>query len=88
MEENFTLKDAVDELQAGIIGDELLQRYGTWPMYSKFFDYGVRSSTTCTSTQEAAACVGRMGKPECYYYPPQLNNYPGTLPGNLFRLRP
>ena len=37
--EKFLFRDAVNELGAEIIGPELHQKYGTWPMYSKFFDY-------------------------------------------------
>lgn len=38
-EDLFLFKDAVDELSEKIIGKELKDRFGTWPMYSKFFDY-------------------------------------------------
>ena len=34
-----SLKDFVDTLGAELIGDYLFDTYGTWPMYSKFFDY-------------------------------------------------
>ena len=44
-----------------------------------------RSPTTCTRTQEQAAKLGREGKPESYYFPPQLNwtgnNFPYTFFG-------
>ena len=39
IEEKFLFRDAVEELGADLIGKELFRRYGTWPMYSKFFDY-------------------------------------------------
>ena len=32
-------KDFIDELGADLIGQELMDKYGTWPMYSKFYDY-------------------------------------------------
>src|SRR5438552_7439506 len=35
--ERFLFRDAVEELGADLIGAELKQKYGTWPMYSKFF---------------------------------------------------
>ena len=34
-----SLKDFVETLGAELIGDYLYDTYGTWPMYSKFFDY-------------------------------------------------
>jgi len=39
LSEKFQLKQAVDELKDGIVGSELMNKYGGWPMYSKFFDY-------------------------------------------------
>jgi len=81
-------KDFVDELGADIIGEELKQKYGTWPMYSKFFDYEEPLFHHLHLDFEAAARVGRLGKPEAYYYPPQLNNYPGTFPHTYFGFDP
>jgi len=84
----FTLKDAVDSLGADLIGAELMEKYGTWPMYSKFFDYSVPLFHHVHLTFDKAALVGRLGKPECYYFPPQLNNYPGSLPATYFGFAP
>src|SRR5437764_9847640 len=35
--ERFTLKDAIAAAGARIIGRELMDQYGRWPCYSKFF---------------------------------------------------
>ena len=32
--------------------------------------------------------VGRLGKPEAYYYPPQMNNYGGNFPHTYFGFDP
>src|SRR5678815_4627958 len=37
-EVQFLLKDAIDELKGDLIGGRLWDEYGSWPMYSKFFD--------------------------------------------------
>jgi hypothetical protein len=84
----FLLRDAIEELGAEAIGSELMEKYGTWPMYSKFFDYSVPLFHHVHLTPEKAAMVGRLGKPECYYYPPQLNNYEGTMPLTYFGFSP
>ena len=86
--EAITLKDFVSELGAKLIGQELMERYGTWPMYSKFFDYGEPLFHHLHLDFEAAARVGMLGKPEAYYYPPQLNNYPGAFPHTYFGFDP
>ena len=87
-EEKFTLKEMVDELGAALIGETLQQRYGGWPIYSKFFDYQEPLFHHLHLKDEDAARVGRIGKPECYYYPPQLNNYAGSFPATYFGFDP
>ena len=37
-DEKFTLKEAVEILGSQLVGNELMDKYGGWPMYSKFFD--------------------------------------------------
>lgn len=88
VEDKFLFKSAVDELGAEIIGDELKSKYGTWPMYSKFFDYEAPLFHHVHLDFESAARVGRLGKPEAYYYPPQLNNYSGEFPHTYFGFDP
>jgi hypothetical protein len=88
IEDKFLFKDAVDELGAEIIGNELKNKYGTWPMYSKFFDNEAPLFHHLHLSFEAAAKVGKLGKPEAYYFPPQLNNYPGEFPHTYFGFDP
>jgi hypothetical protein len=87
IEDKFLFKDAVDELGADLIGHELKQKYGTWPMYAKFFDYKAPLFHHLHLDDIAAGRVGRQSKPEAYYFPPQLNNYLGRIPAYLFRIR-
>ena len=54
----------------------------------KFFDYELPLFHHLHLDNEAAAKVGRMGKPEAYYFPPQLNNHPGTFPVTYFGFDP
>jgi hypothetical protein len=84
----FLFRDAVEELGADLIGTELKQKYGTWPMYSKFFDYKQPLFHHLHLDDLAAGRVGRIGKPEAYYFPPQLNNYPGEFPVTYFGFDP
>ncbi len=86
--EKFLFKDAVEELGAGLIGKELWDKYGTWPMYSKFFDYGEPLFHHLHLSDETAGRIGRKGKPEAYYFPPQLNNHLGTFPVTYFGYDP
>ena len=86
--EKFTLKEAQDSLGAGLVGSELMKKYGGWPMYSKFFDYQAPLFHHVHLDFESAKRVGRLGKPEAYYYPPQMNNYPGEFPHTYFGFDP
>lgn len=86
--DKFSFKDACDELGAALIGDPLYQRYGTWPMFAKFFDYGTPLFHHLHLTDESAALIGRLGKPEAYYFPHQLNNHPGEFPVTYFGFDP
>ena len=84
----FTLCEAVDVLGRDLVGDELMTRYGGWPMYSKFFDYEVPLFHHLHLGCDAAAAVRRLGKPEAYYFPPEMNNYAGTFPATYFGFDP
>ena len=87
-EGKFTLRDAVAEMGAAAIGSDYQKKFGTWPMYSKFFDYEGPLFHHLHLDDASAGRVGRIGKPECYYYPPQLNNYAGTFPATYFGFSP
>lgn len=84
----FTLREAVDVLGRDLVGDELMTRYGGWQMYSKFFDYEVPLFHHLHLGFDAAAAVRRLGKPEAYYFPPEMNNYAGTFPATYFGFDP
>lgn len=88
IKDKVLFKDFVDELGADIIGEELKKKYGTWPMYSKFFDYETPLFHHLHLDDLSAGRVGRIGKPEAYYFPAQLNNHPGLFPHTYFGFDP
>lgn len=87
-DEKFTLKEAIDTMGEKIVGKELMENYGGWPMYSKFFDFENPLFHHVHLTFEDAARVGKLGKPECYYFPKQLNNYQGECNATYFGFDP
>jgi hypothetical protein len=85
----FTLRDAVAEAGARLIGNAIWEKYNRWPIYSKFFDNMGPIPHHMHQGFEDAALVGQEGKPESYYFPPQYNNvdnnfcytFMGLVPG-------
>jgi hypothetical protein len=57
-------------------------------MYSKFFDNLQPLPFHVHHTDEKAALVGKVGKPEAYYYSPHMNNYLGDQSISFLGLQP
>lgn len=84
----FQLKDVVTELGGAIIGSSIFDKYGKWPVYSKFFDNMGPIPHHMHQTAEQAALVGQEGKPESYYFPPQHNNVGNNFPYTFMGFEP
>lgn len=82
------LKNAISELKDKLIGKRLWDAYGAWPMYSKFFDNMGPLPHHIHHNDEKAALIGQAGKPEAYYFPPQLNNHGGDFPYTFMGIAP
>ena len=82
--EIFLLRDAISELKSEIIGRRLWDEHGEWPMYSKFFDNKKALPLHIHHNDEYAGMTGQAGKPEAYYFPPQVNNYGADFPYTFF----
>ncbi|MCY4189061.1 MAG: hypothetical protein OXD30_11325 [Bryobacterales bacterium] len=67
------LKAAVDEIGDEILGSDVMSAQGGWNVLCKFFDNLGPIPHHMHQDEEAAARVGRRGKPEAYYFPPQYN---------------
>ncbi len=86
--EKVLLKEAIDELKGELIGDRLWDKYRCWPMYSKFFDNKGALPLHIHHRDKHARLTGQLGKPEAYYFPPQVNNHDGDFPYTFFGLNP
>ena len=87
-QEKILLKDLVAELKGELIGSRLWDEYESWPMYSKFFDNMGPLPHHIHHNDEKAALIGQKGKPEAYYFPPQVNNHGGDFPYTFFGIAP
>ena len=82
-------KDFVDELGAELIGQELIDRFGTWPMYSKFYDYDMPLFHHIHHGEEACKRYGDVKpKHEHYFFPKQYNQTLGQFPVSYFGFDP
>jgi hypothetical protein len=87
-DEKFSLKEAIEVLGAEIIGGELFDKYGGFPVFSKFYDLTTPLFHHLHLDMEAAARVGKLGKPECYYFPRQFASHTGQMNATYFGYDP
>jgi hypothetical protein len=86
--EEFLLRDAVAEAGPQLIGEAMFTKYNRWPVYSKFFDNMGPIPHHMHQGFADAKLVGQEGKPESYYFPPQLNNVDNNFAYTFMGLEP
>lgn len=86
--QRFTLRDAVAEAGGRLIGKTMHEQYRRWPVYSKFFDNMGPIPHHMHQRFEDARLVDQEGKPESYYFPPQLNNVDNNFAYTFMGLEP
>jgi hypothetical protein len=83
--QRLLLKAAVDAAGDLLLGATTMAREKGWNLLCKFFDNMGPIPHHMHQRDEHAKRVGRRGKPEAYYFPPQYNpvdnNYPHTFMG-------
>lgn len=79
------LKEAIDTLGDAFLGAGTMSEQGGWNLLCKFFDNLGPIPHHMHQNEADAKRVGRKGKPEAYYFPPQYNfkdnNFPYTFMG-------
>src|SRR5207245_3987856 len=86
--QRFTVAEAVAELGGQIIGERIWGQYRKWPVYSKFFDNMGPIPHHMHQSAAQAKLVNQEGKPESYYFPPQMNSLGNNFPYTFFGLEP
>ena len=78
-------KEAIETVGDEILGAGVMAEHGGWNLLCKFFDNLGPIPHHMHQMDEHAKKVGRKGKPEAYYFPPQYNftgnNFPYTFMG-------
>ncbi|MCU1571413.1 MAG: hypothetical protein JWR33_2154 [Naasia sp.] len=78
----------VDHHGSEVLGGRLWEEFGGWTMYSKFYDNLQPLPFHVHHSDEKAALVEKVGKPEAYYYSPHMNNYLGAQSVSYLGLQP
>jgi hypothetical protein len=86
--QKFLLRDAVAEAGSRLIGKRMFETYGRWPVFSKFFDNMGPIPHHMHQQTKDAKLTGKEGKPETYYFPPQLNNVDNNFAYTFMGLEP
>jgi hypothetical protein len=84
----FTLREAIAQAGDTLVGPDIWRKYQRWPVYSKFFDNLGPIPHHMHQSNAQAALVGQQGKPESYFFPPQLNYLGNNFPYTFFGLEP
>ncbi|MDO8685992.1 MAG: hypothetical protein Q7J78_04900 [Clostridiales bacterium] len=82
------LKEAVELIGDELLGKDVMGKYGGWMVLCKFFDNLGPIPHHMHQMDEHAEKVGRLGKPEAYYFPIQLNLKANNFPYTFFGLEP
>jgi len=79
------LKEAIETMGDEFLGAEVMREQRGWNVLCKFFDNLGPIPHHMHQSEDDARKVGRHGKPEAYYFPPQYNlkdnNFPYTFMG-------
>src|SRR5262245_43961872 len=84
----FLLRDAVAESGDLLIGSAVMDREKGWNLLCKFFDNMGPIPHHMHQSDAQAKLVGRKGKPEAYYFPPQYNKTDNNFPHTFMGLEP
>ena len=82
------LKAFVESAGDLLLGSAVMSREGGWNLLCKFFDNMGPIPHHMHQSEEQAALLGRRGKPEAYYFPPQYNETDNDFPYTFMGLAP
>ena len=84
----FLLKEAVGQAGDLLLGAAVMEREKGWNLLCKFFDNWGAIPHHMHQSDAQAKLVGRRGKPEAYYFPPQYNETFNAFPYTFMGLEP
>lgn len=88
VDDKMLLKDLIETSGTDILGEKVMSKWGGLKVFSKFFDNMQALPHHIHIGEEHASLVGMEGKPESYYFPPQVNFVGNDFPYTFFGLEP
>ncbi len=82
------LREMIEVMGDEVLGKDVMRKYNGLKTYAKFFDYAGPLPFHLHQKDEHVIKYGKEGKPEAYYFPPQLNFDEGKFPYTFFGLHP
>jgi len=84
----FLFLEAVAAAGSDLIGKQMMDTWGRWPLYCKFFDNMGPIPHHLHQLNQHVQPLGLEHKPEAYYFPPQYNPVGNNFPYTFFGLEP
>jgi hypothetical protein len=84
----FLLRDIIKEYGVNILGDKVMNKWGGLKVFSKFFDNMDALPHHIHLGKYHSEKVGMEGKPEAYYFAPQVNFCENNFPYTFFGIEP
>jgi hypothetical protein len=86
--QKMLLRDIISEIGSDILGEKVMNKWGGLKVFAKFFDNMDALPHHIHLGEKHAKNVGMEGKPEAYYFPPQVNFTENNFPYTFFGLEP
>ena len=86
--QRILLREAIEILGDEFLGADVMRERGSWNVLCKFFDNLGPIPHHMHQMEQHARRVGRKGKPEAYYFPPQYNFKDNHFPYTFMGLEP
>lgn len=86
--EKVLFRDAVDRMGDVLLGEDVMRKHGGWRVLCKFFDNETPIPLHVHLMDKDAERIGKKGKPEGYYFPPEYNAKENSFPITFFGLTP
>jgi len=87
-DEKMLLKDLIESSGNDILGEKVISKWGGLKIFAKFFDNMEALPHHVHIGEKHAKLIGMDGKPESYFFPPQVNFALNEFPYTFFGLEP